>query len=120
MPEIVPRLKSNLPKGLSNSLPYETNDISKDPKRTRVAVVLFDVNHVVDRLDGTSELHFRLLRWETVHDDTDLLAVRDIVQAAGERRSGQHPLPEEMLDVESGAFDAALERKYERDEAVGE
>lgn len=118
MSDTVPRLKSNLPKGLSNSLPYEAKAIAKDPKRIRAAVVLFDVDHIVDRLDGTSELHFRIIRWETVKDDADLVAVHGIVQAAGEQRSGQHPIPEEILDVETGAFGEALERHYEREEAA--
>jgi hypothetical protein len=119
MTNIVPKLKGTVPGGAAGGLRYGLEEVAKEPFRVRAAIVLFSGDSVVEKSDGTFEVRFTVRRWETVTQDDDLLALRDIIQSAGALRiGGAQPMPDEVLEVEGEAFDEALERRYARNEAA--
>jgi hypothetical protein len=118
MSEIAPKLRGVVPSGVAGGLRYGLEELAKDPFKVRAAVILFSGDTVAEKSDGTSEIRFTVRRWETVTADDDLLALRDIMQSLAGLRVGNNPMPEEMLAVEGEAFDEALERRYERNEAT--
>lgn len=83
-----------------NGLDYERDALLEDPKHLRVAVVVYDVQKVVENTDeGLRVPYVRLRRFEPMGpiQDSDP-TVRDLVEKAVTQRTGRTPLPLETTE----------------------
>jgi len=118
MSDVVPKLASKLPQGVGNGLAFRASRDIEHTDDVLVAIVLYTPDKLVDKLNGTTELHYRIERIEPIDITADQMMLRSIMQSAAGRRVGQDRLPDELLEVEGLAFDRARESDYEEREAA--
>ena len=100
--QTVVRLMSKLPKGIANALPGQAYKLYNDQTKIHVGVVLFAVDHTVERPhDEVREAHINITRFEVLDGD-EAFNAKELLQHAFESRTGQQKLPPDLMaDVEN-------------------
>jgi hypothetical protein len=105
MSDIRAALVGKLPTGDGNGLNAIAGDLVKDPRRLRVAVIIFDVEDIDEKVrkDYTAA-RVCIRRVEVVRDSGDGAAMQRILMREFERRTGQTTLPFELEQEVEAAF----------------
>lgn len=103
------KMKSTLPKGDSNGLAHIVSDLIKDPKRYRIAIMVFDSKETnTDNDSGDVSPVLRIRRAEVVLP-SDMSIAENLVRRAIADRTGGEALPFEMEEDLKLAFPSADE-----------
>jgi hypothetical protein len=98
-----------LPKGEANGLAPIADELIKDPKRLRAALIVFDARRGTEDYDVSDTIVTVRVRRVEVLLPQDLTAAEQMIRRALEFRSGQTTLELELEDEIRQAFDAMAE-----------
>jgi hypothetical protein len=104
MPDV--RNQALLPKGEANGLAAISDELIKDPRRLRAALIIFDAKRGTEDYDlDDTVVTVRVRRVETLLPQ-DLAAAETMIRRALEFRSGQTTLELELEDEIRKTFDS--------------